>query len=136
MLASVIDLATRSKVMSKGVSAFFVFHFVTFCWVFFRAGALNNPNPPLETVGAVFGQIAGAFHPELWYQLWQGYPQVVGLITLGFVLHFLPDRLYTILDGWFLAAPLLLKSLIFAAMVWLVIQTASSEVVPFIYFQF
>jgi D-alanyl-lipoteichoic acid acyltransferase DltB (MBOAT superfamily) len=136
LLASVIDLATRRQFFSKGVSTFFVFHFVTFCWVFFRAGALNNPNPPLETVGSIFGQIAGAFHPELWQQLWQGYPQVIGLIALGYVLHFLPDRLYALLDGLFIKAPLVLKSLVLAAVIWLVIQTSSSEIVPFIYFQF
>jgi alginate O-acetyltransferase complex protein AlgI len=136
LLASVIDLATRRQFFSKGVSTFFVFHFVTFCWVFFRAGALNNPNPPLETVGSIFGQIAGAFHPELWQHLWQGYPQVIGLIALGYVLHFLPDRLYALLDGLFIKAPLVLKSLVLAAVIWLVIQTSSSEIVPFIYFQF
>ncbi len=136
LLASVIDLATRRQFFSKGVSTFFVFHFVTFCWVFFRAGALNNPNPPLETVGSIFGQIAGAFHPELWQQLWLGYPQVIGLITLGYLLHFLPDRLYALLDGLFIKAPLVLKSLVLAAVIWLVIQTSSSEIVPFIYFQF
>lgn len=134
--ALVLEISTGSTWWSRTVSIGFTFHFVTFGWIFFRAGALNNPHPPLETIDALMVQLTTAFHPELWSQLWASYPQVLGLIALGFVLHYLPDAWYNTFDGWYLRSPVLLQSLVLAGAIWLVIQMASSKVVPFIYFQF
>ncbi len=118
------------------VSVLLVFHFVTLCWVFFRAGALNNPLGPWETTTTVLGQILTAFHPELVGEVIQNYAQVFGLIALGFVLHFLPNGFRKVGEEWFIKAPWPVKALILAAIMWLVTQTTSADIVPFIYFQF
>jgi len=118
------------------VSVLLVFHFVTLCWVFFRAGALNNPLGPWETTTTVLGQILTAFHPELVGEVIQNYTQVFGLIALGFVLHFLPNGFRKVGEEWFIKAPWPVKALILAAVMWLVTQTTSADIVPFIYFQF
>ena len=136
LLATAVDVMSNRQILGPWVGTFLTFHFVTFCWILFRAGALNNPNPPLETTSMVLTQIGSAFHGELWAQLWDGYKQVLFLITLGFVLHFLPDRWYTFWDKLFERSPVPVKSLVLALVIWLVIQTASADVVPFIYFQF
>jgi D-alanyl-lipoteichoic acid acyltransferase DltB (MBOAT superfamily) len=136
LLATVVDVISNRLIIGPWVGTFLTFHFVTFCWILFRAGALNNPNSPLDTTAAVLTQIGSSLHPELWGQLWDGYKQVLLLIGLGYLLHFLPTRWYSFWDGLFERSPAPVKSLVLAFVVWLVIQTASAEVVPFIYFQF
>ncbi len=118
------------------MSGIFVFHFVTFCWIFFRAGALNNPLPPMETAGAVLGQLFGAFELSIIPQVAASYGAVFSLILLGFVLHFLPENWQWRVEQTFLRLPLPAKSFVMAGVIWIVIQTASSDIVPFIYFQF
>jgi D-alanyl-lipoteichoic acid acyltransferase DltB (MBOAT superfamily) len=136
LLATAVDVMGNRLILGPWVGTFLTFHFVTFCWILFRAGALNNPNPPLDTTAAVLTQIGSSLHPELWGQLWGGYKQVLLLIGLGYLLHFLPTRWYTFWDGLFERSPAPVKSLVLAFVVWLVIQTASADIVPFIYFQF
>ncbi len=121
---------------NHAISRVFVFHFVCFCWIFFRAGALANPMPPMQTAGEVLGQLLTNFKAELWPQVVSGYRPVLILMTLGYVLHFLPTSWTAAFQQYFMRWPLILKSLFLAAIIWIVIQTASSEVVPFIYFQF
>ncbi len=125
-----------SQQVSRMLATVFTFHFVCFCWVFFRAGALGNPNPPLATAGGVLGQIFGAFRPEMARQVLAAFPIVFGLIALGMVLHFLPRRWDFALERAFLRSPLPVKALSLAGVAWLAIQAASADVVPFIYFQF
>ncbi|MBL7794480.1 MAG: MBOAT family protein [Saprospiraceae bacterium] len=135
-LAALLRGKTLQGGLSKAVSSIFVFHFVCLCWVFFRAGAFNNPVPPMVTTSAVLTQIGSAFHPELFWQIIQGYKAVIGLIILAFLTHFMPLRLDRFIERVFIGAPALGKAFALAFIIWIVIQTASSDVVPFIYFQF
>jgi len=136
MVATAVDVLSNRQLLGAWVGTFLTFHFVTFCWILFRSGALNNPNSPLETTSMVLTQIGSSFHGELWVQLWDGYKPVLFLIVLGYVLHFLPERWYAFWDKLFERSPVPVQSLVLALVVWLVIQTASADVVPFIYFQF
>jgi D-alanyl-lipoteichoic acid acyltransferase DltB (MBOAT superfamily) len=136
LIATAVDVFSNRSLLGSWVGTFLTFHFVAFCWILFRAGALNNPNPPLETTAAVLTQMSTALHPELWSQVWEGYHQVLILIGLGFVLHFLPQRWYTFWDRLFEWSPVPVKALVLGLVVWIVVQRSSSEVVPFIYFQF
>lgn len=118
------------------VSVVFTFHFVLFCWIFFRAGALNNPNPHMETAGAM---LSGILTDLRWMELGSTMakaPLVYVFILLAFVLHFLPLDWHKRLHRWYSLSPLPVKAFSLALMIWIVIQTASSDVVPFIYFQF
>jgi len=121
---------------SQAVSVIFIFHFVTFCWVFFRSGALGAPLPPLEATVAILNNIVGAFEWAAIPAVMAGYRNVFLLIALGFVLHYLPGRWYHILEKTFVKSPVVFQSFVLALVIWMVIQTASAEVIPFIYFQF
>lgn len=124
------------RVGQQTFSVIMVFHFVTLCWVFFRSGALNNPLGPWETTTAVLGQIMTSFHGELAAEIFQNYSTVFYLIGLGFVLHFIPMTWREWWEKTFITSPWPVKGLILAFVIWLVTQTASADVVPFIYFQF
>ncbi len=105
------------------------FHFVCFCWIFFRNTSFQNSVDMLK-------QIFFSFHPQLFAQLLEGYWQVFSLMLLGFGLHFVPDSWERKACNGMIRLPFLGKALLLVLLVYLVIQVKSSEVQPFIYFQF
>lgn len=139
LIGWLIDLTRYQLVrypFSRVVSTLFIFHFVTFCWVFFRAGAIGASLAPLEATEAILSQILGGFDWTLTTQIWRAYHTVIMVIVLGFLLHYVPQRLRTKAEQWFAQSPVIIQSLMLAIVIWIVIQTASADVVPFIYFQF
>lgn len=128
--------ATGQFIISRRISTVLTFHFICLCWIFFRSGSLQNPVPPMQTTAEVLTQILTVFQVELIPQILEGYPYVILLTGTGFLLHYFPNRWQAALEHRYAAAPWFVKSLSLAFIVWLVIQTSSSGVVPFIYFQF
>ena len=118
---------------SHGIRRFFgiviTFHFVCFCWIFFR-------NTDFSTSLDMLRQIFTTFRPGLFPQLVEGYWEVFALMGLGFFLHFVPDSWEHACSKAVVRLPLVGKALLLVAMVYLVIQMKSSEIQPFIYFQF
>lgn len=105
------------------------FHFVAFCWIFFRAATFDK-------AGAVLYQIGTDFSPlHLWTVL-SSYAAIFVLIAIGYLLHFTPKSWEARAHRVFGEAPLPAQALYLAAMIWLVLQVASAGVQPFIYFQF
>ncbi len=105
------------------------FHFVCFCWIFFRA-------PDLDAVGAILGQIAFAFQPQILPEFLLGYGTVVFWMVLGYGLHLLPASWERAAERQVTALPLAVKAVLVTLVVILVMQVKSSDVQPFIYFQF
>ena len=81
-------------------------------------------------------QIFTVFRPQLFPQLIEGYWEVFALMLLGFLLHFAPDRWENVVCRGVIRLPFLGKAVLMVAMIYLVIQMKSSEIQPFIYFQF
>ncbi len=111
------------------ISLLITFHFVCFCWIYFRAA-------DLETVNMMLRQIVTNFRPEIFLEFVAGYFWVVALMILGFALHFIPDSVVFDVRTRIIRMPLAAKALCLVAVIVLVIQTRSAEVQPFIYFQF
>lgn len=105
------------------------FHFVCFSWLLFR-------HRTFEGVGEMLQAIFTRFQPQVFVQWVEGYRMVAVLMLLGFVLHWLPDRWQTTCERTVVRMPLLLQAVVIVATVYLVIQVKSSEIQPFIYFQF
>ena len=118
---------------SHGIRRFFgiliTFHFVCFCWIFFR-------NADFSTSIDMLKQIFTTFRPQLFPQLVAGYWEVFALMGLGYFLHFVPDSWERACTKTVIRLPLLGKAVLMIVMVYLVIQMKSSEIQPFIYFQF
>ena len=118
---------------SRGIRRFFgiviTFHFVCFCWIFFR-------NADFSASLDMLRQIFTTFRPGLFPQLIVGYWEVFALMALGFFLHFVPDSWEHACSKAVVRLPLIGKALLLVAIVYLVIQMKSSEIQPFIYFQF
>lgn len=65
----------------KVFAVMLTFHFVCFCWIFFR-------NSTFEASVTMIRQVFTAFHPEVLGQLIEGYWKVFVLMGIGYLLHF------------------------------------------------
>jgi len=90
----------------------------------------------MDIVRSMLHQIAFDFHPEILPEFLGGYAAVVFWMALGFGFHFLPPAWDMAGQRVVTALPLLGKAILLTLIVALVMQVKSSEVQPFIYFQF
>lgn len=105
------------------------FHIVCLCWIFFRAESF--------AVGMdMINQILFFFHGEVFVQFVMGYPAVFSLLIAGFVLHFVPKSMEVKSELLVGKLPTYGKAILLVVVIWLVIQVRSSDIQPFIYFQF
>ena len=105
------------------------FNFVCLCWVFFR-------NREFSDSVTMITQIFTNFHAELLPQLMTGYWKVMALIVLGYALHFAPDDVEQRCKRAFVKLPTGCYAVALVLMIVLIIQVKSSDIQPFIYFQF
>ena len=114
---------------SRVLGMLLTFHLVCFGWLMFRAESM-------QTVGLMLHQIFHNFHAAMIPQVISGYAEVFALIAAGYLLHLLPARVDAATQRLVTYAPLVLQVLMAAAMIWCVMQIKSSDIQPFIYFQF
>ena len=107
----------------------FTFHLVCLGWLVFRADSM-------QSVGLMLHQIFSAFNSELIPQVVAGYSGAFLLIAIGYLLHAVPDRGDHWLRGVITRAPMGWQVGMLVGMIWLVMQIKSSDIQPFIYFQF
>ena len=119
----------RSTGIRKVFAVLLTFHFVCFCWIFFR-------NATFESSVTMIRQVFTAFHFELFGQLVTGYWKVFALMAVGFLLHWCPDSWQQACSRCVTRLPLLGQAFLLVALIYLVIQVKSSDIQPFIYFQF
>ncbi|MFZ6011532.1 MAG: MBOAT family O-acyltransferase [Bacteroidota bacterium] len=117
--------STRSSVLGILVT----FHFVCFCWIFFRASSM-------EVVGLMLKQIFSNFNAQIFFEFITGYKAVVLLMVLGYALHFIPKQTEIAAERVITRMPLAWKAAFMISVIILVIQTKSAAIQPFIYFQF
>ena len=69
-------------------------------------------------------------------QVVEGYWVVFAMIAFGYVSHFVPDRWSEGCISLVRRGGVIVAALLVAAVIFIVIQVKSSEIQPFIYFQF
>lgn len=90
----------------------------------------------MEHLATQFTQIANDFHAEIAIEFAQAYAMILTLIGVGLVLHFTPSSWRKKLMGTYAAMPILLQAMVLAVVLFVVIQTRNSELVPFVYLQY
>ena len=98
-------------------------------FVFFRASSL-------ETVGTIATQIFTDFHIDVAPQFVEGYMMIVAVMLLGLTMHLLPRSWSIGALAAYVASPVLWQAVLLAAVIFIVVQTRQSELVPFIYLQY
>jgi alginate O-acetyltransferase complex protein AlgI len=111
------------------IGGLLTFHFVCFCWIFFRA-------PSMEYAGQMLTQIIYHFTPDIFLEFVQGYWSVLSLMILGYALHFVPQSIDLAAERWTIRLPLVAKAAMVLVVIVICIQTKSASIQPFIYFQF
>ncbi|WP_125722420.1 MBOAT family O-acyltransferase [Flavobacterium ustbae] len=120
----------RPNFLWRFFSILITFHFVVFCWIFFRARDFETALQVINNIGQL------TFEPELWKTIVLGYKNVFGLMLFGYVWHFLPETFTNGMKSVFDKTPLLIKAIILGFVYWIVYATAVAGSQPFIYFQF
>jgi D-alanyl-lipoteichoic acid acyltransferase DltB (MBOAT superfamily) len=127
-----MDITGTKNATQKGfrklVGQIITFHFVCFCWIFFRA-------TDTEKVGKILYQIFYSFNGQIFIQVLQGYSLVIGLLVIGFLVHWLPKHWKITYQNLFGKMPDMIKALIIAIVI-VILYQANTGYQPFIYFQF
>ncbi|HYG00798.1 MAG TPA: MBOAT family protein [Chryseosolibacter sp.] len=105
------------------------FHFVCFCWIFFRV-------PNIDSAFEMIEQVYSNFSINVFFQMIVGYKEIMFLMLIGYLIHFVPDRYELQFQEKVSKAPLIMKAVYLFVTIMIVIQVKSAEVQPFIYFQF
>ena len=125
-----IPKLTNKNVALKLMAGILTFHFVAFCWIFFRASDFTNALNVIGNIGML------EWSPQNWWSVIAGYQNVAIVMLIGFLWHFIPQNWQDQQLLSFHRIPVVGKVVLFAVTIWIISATASSEVQPFIYFQF
>lgn len=121
------------KYHPAGIRRFFAvlltFHLVCFTWLFFRC-------PDFEGVTLMLTQMFTKFNPEVLPDVFVAYKYVFAMILLAFITHALPTSFENRMVRWLQKGGVVAATILMVLVIYLVIQVKSSDVQPFIYFQF
>tara|TARA_B100001939_G_C16827436_1_gene567096 strand:- start:700 stop:954 length:255 start_codon:yes stop_codon:yes gene_type:complete len=84
----------------------------------------------------MINQIVNYFNPAVFLQFIDGYALVFALMVIGYLIHFLPKKFEYKIELMLGRTPLIGQAVLLAIIVWFVAQFKSSDIQPFIYFQF
>ena len=73
---------------------------------------------------------------EIMPEMVVAYRSIFIIIAGAFIIHWLPVNFKEKYRGWFINTPIWLKAILFVIAVFIIFQFSSSEIQPFIYFQF
>lgn len=124
----------KKKMESKNVfthliSVVFTFLFVNLAWIFFRAQSMDSAFFMIK-------KIFTSFETNLIPDIISSYYMIFTIMIFGFVVHWLPVSFKNKYKEWFIETPIWLKIIIAVLAILLIYQAKSSEIQPFIYFQF
>lgn len=126
---SASNRGTFKNGLFKLLGVLVTFHFVCFCWIFFRA---DN----MEIASQMINQILFHFNYHIFYSFVIGYLPVVLMMLMGYAIHFIPSTVDLKIQNVVINAPLSMKVGYLIIAILVAVQFKSSEIQPFIYFQF
>jgi alginate O-acetyltransferase complex protein AlgI len=107
----------------------FTFTFITFTRIWFRGESMRGTFDLLKQVTRHFGWPSV---PKMIINYWE----VFVLMTFGFIIHWIPENLKTRIREWFIYRPIYQQIGICVVAVFIIYQSVSAGLQPFIYFQF
>lgn len=108
----------------RALAVFGTFHLVCFGWVFFRSETFAKAGLILKRIAS-----GSLYHPNL-------HALVVAVMAVGLLTHFIPTQWDLALRRRFADLPVLGQALCLLLAAVVLGQMATTEVVPFVYFQF
>jgi D-alanyl-lipoteichoic acid acyltransferase DltB (MBOAT superfamily) len=108
---------------------FITFHLVVFAFIVFRSQSL-------AMAADMLNQIFSFFHGEVFMQFVDGYKLIFGLIIVGYLLHFLPEKIKDKSRWIVINSSIFVKVVMLVFVIWLVVQFRFADLQPFLYFKF
>jgi D-alanyl-lipoteichoic acid acyltransferase DltB (MBOAT superfamily) len=115
--------------IGRTIAVFVTFQFVSFCWIFFRA-------PDIDSAHTMINQIIENFSPGSYMTVLPAYSSAFLLMFVGYIIHFLPERVKESYRGLFIRIPLIAQLVVIMLVAILLYQMRTTDVMPFIYFRF
>lgn len=126
--------------LDMGWNVLLTFIFISFTRLFFRSGSNLDPAEANEvawrTACQMVNQIGSRWQIEQIWPIVQNYLPVFVLFVIGMVIHWLPERFKRRYRLWFAGMPLWLMGVAVVVAVFVIYQFITSDLQPFIYFQF
>jgi D-alanyl-lipoteichoic acid acyltransferase DltB (MBOAT superfamily) len=122
-------LKKRRVQIPKFISFLLTFHFVVFAWIVFRS-------PDLDTLNLYLLRIKNAFFIYDSRDLFFSYTNVLTIIFIGFMLHWLPIELNRAIKIILIKTHIMVKLLLVIIFCIIIYQFSLFDVKPFIYFKF
>ena len=119
----------RSKWYNRVIGITITLCFITFTRTWFRSATWDDAMTMLQ-------QIAFNFKPEIALDVIVGFKNVFIVMLLGFLIHWIPAHLKFKYRTFFVKMPVLLQVTISVICIFAVYQIVSSDLQPFIYFDF
>ena len=119
----------RSRGIRRVAGVVFTFHAVALLFMVFRM-------PDLGSCMTMITQIVGSFHIEMASEVMKSYWIVMALMAFGYASHYISNRLLSRCVLVLKSGGLLLQVFVLVAVAYVIVQVKSSEIQPFIYFQF
>ncbi|MEZ4312615.1 MAG: hypothetical protein R3F14_31700 [Polyangiaceae bacterium] len=119
-----VKVAKQTSFAMRALGVFFTFHYVCLAWIFFRATSFQKAVQVLKQIAQ-----GTTFHPNL-------PPIVLAVLALGFVAHFWPDEAFEKMKRGFTALPAVGQGAALFLVAVILHEAASTQAIPFIYFQF
>ena len=119
----------RSRGIRRVAGVVFTFHAVALLFMVFRM-------PDLGGCVTMLTQVVGSFHIEMASEVMKSYWIVMALMAFGYASHYISDRFLARCILTLKSGGLLLQVLLLVVVAYIIVQVKSSEIQPFIYFQF
>ncbi len=119
----------RGRADIKAFNILLTFALIVVGFTFFRA-------PSLETVVMIGEQIAGNFHIDIAGQFVESYMMIVAAMALGYIAHMTPKTWTAGASQEYMSMAAIWQALLLAVVLFVVVQTRQSDLVPFIYLQY
>jgi alginate O-acetyltransferase complex protein AlgI len=115
--------------VTKVLGVIITFHFVCFCWIFFKASSF-------EDAGIIIFQIFTNFNGSAWQAMLQAYGTVFGVMLLGYIIHFVPKSYELFSENILSKITIVGRIAVILVFIWIVIQVKQADQVMPIYLQF
>jgi len=106
------------------MSIILTFHYVCFCWIFFRAGTWQGAMDVLERIGSLSASFSNISIP------------LAVVLTIGILAHYMPKKWYDFTTDLYARSPFFLQAAAMVALVIAIQYIATTGSAPFIYVNF
>ncbi len=124
-----IKILNSPSKLFKIVGVIVTFHFVCFCWIFFKASSFQDAQ-------VILSQIFTNFNGSAWKPMLEAYGVVIGVMLLGYIIHFIPKAYETLSVKVLSNVSIAGRLVIMLVFIWIMIQVKQSDQVMPIYLQF